>query len=261
MPLLNDILKNKKEEIAGKKIDIPVSMLEKQPRLEKRSFKEALSEKGLSIIAEMKRMSPSAGLLRDSFHPESIARMYEKNGAQAISVLTDEKYFGGQNEHLIKAKTSVTLPFLRKDFIIDDYQIHEAFFIGADAILLIVRILSFSRLHDYLALARALNLDCLVEVHSAFEMEIALKAEANIIGINNRNLDSLKIDLKTSLALRPMIPNNCVTVSESGIRTSEDVKRMTDAGFDAILVGEALMSSSDSGSTLQRFLTRGEDKG
>jgi len=256
MSILEDILKNKKEEVEKRKREVPVSSLQIQSRSRKNCFKEALLKKGLSIIAEMKKKSPSAGIFKGSFNPQSRARLYQTNGARAISILTDKKFFGGTNDHLKEVRRCVNLPLLRKDFIIDEYQIHETAAIGANAILLIVRILEKSHLKELMRMAKSHNLDCLVEVHSAFEMETALKVGADIIGIHNRNLDTLEIDLNTSLTLRPLIPHNCLAISESGIRNVDHVKCMVNVGFDAILVGEALMKSNDSGVTLEQLLSR-----
>jgi indole-3-glycerol phosphate synthase len=206
------------------------------------------------VIAEIKRCSPSRGPLREDLAVGSVAHSYEHNGAAALSVLTEQRFFGGTEADLRLARQSTDLPVLRKDFTIDEYQIREARQIGADAILLIVRILSDAQLRDYLRLAAELNLAALVEVHDHQELERAAACEAAIIGVNNRDLDTLAVSLAPALALRAEIPSGCVAVAESGIHARDDVRRLTDVGYDALLVGEILMRARDPGRKLAELL-------
>src|SRR4051812_20115627 len=208
-----------------------------------RGFQAALkSETGrLAIIAEVKKASPSAGVISESFDPVEIALGYERHGASAISVLTDEKFFQGALEHLTGVRKAVRQPILRKDFVLDEIQITEAAAAGADAILLIVAALDQSRLVDLLGAAAKYQLDVLVEVHSLEEMERALETDAAIIGINNRDLTTFHVDLAVTERLSEEAPNDVVLVSESGIRTTEDVARVRGCGVNAVLIGEASM--------------------
>ncbi|HHT9130844.1 MAG TPA: indole-3-glycerol phosphate synthase TrpC, partial [Candidatus Brocadiaceae bacterium] len=206
------------------------------------------------IIAEIKKASPSLGVIRTDFNHVEIARLYESSGAAAISVLTDEKFFQGKLSYLTDVKKSVSLPILRKDFIIDPYQIYEARSAGADAILLIAALLSKEEIQRFLELARELGMDCLVEVHSELELEKVLQTSANIIGINNRDLATFKIDLETTLLLKPMIPSGKIVVSESGIKSREDIVKLIKKGVDAVLVGETLMKSTNISTKLHELL-------
>ncbi len=220
-----------------------------------RDFGGALiKDKDISLIAEVKRASPSKGVFREDFDPEEIARIYEENGATAISVLTDEKYFGGRPEHIGMIKSVSNLPALRKDFIVDEYQIYEARILEADAILLIAAILSDPQLRNYSGLAERLEMSALVEVHTEEELNRALDAGARIIGINNRDLRVFTTDLKITFDLIDKIPEDRTVVSESGINTREDVLRLKDAGADAILVGEALIRERDIGKKVRELL-------
>ena len=199
----------------------------------------------LALIAEVKRASPSAGLIAADFDPAAIASRYQAAGADAISVLTDEPFFQGHLDHLLAVRRAVDLPVLRKDFVLDEVQIYEAAVAGADAILLIVAALSqdeLIRLHD---VATACQLDALVEVHTLAELDRALDTDARIIGINNRDLTTFKVDLAVTETLSEQVPPGVLLVSESGIRTAEDSRRLRACGADAILVGEALMRSDD----------------
>jgi indole-3-glycerol phosphate synthase len=210
-----------------------------------RPFAAALRKDGLTVIAEVKRASPSMGIIRDPFDPAALARAYETGGAGALSVLTEGKYFLGSLDHLRRVKEAVRLPVLRKDFIIDEYQIFESRSAGADAVLLIAELLDIQCLRDYLAVAKSLALDCLVESHGRRELEKALAAGAQIVGVNNRDLKTLHVDLKTSLELLPLVPGDRIRVSESGIRTPADAARVRAAGADALLVGETLLRGGD----------------
>ena len=213
-----------------------------------RSLARALDRSGdptsLRLIAEVKRASPSAGLIATGpFDPAEIALRYEAAGADAVSVLTDEPFFQGHLDHLRAVRAAVDLPVLRKDFVIDEVQIHEAGAMGADAVLLIVAALTPERLRHLLETARACQLDALVEVHSLPELDVALEADAEIIGINNRDLRTFTVDLGTTERLAEEVPSGILLISESGIRTAADSRRARDAGADAVLVGEALMRS------------------
>lgn len=212
------------------------------------------SRPSIALIAEIKKASPSKGLIRADFDPVEIAETYEAAGASAISVLTDEKYFQGRLEYLKAVHDAVNLPLLRKDFIVDEYQVHEARAACADAILLIVAALQKDELAKLMFLASDLGMSSLVEVHTADELETALEVGAKIIGINNRDLRTFEVKLETTLDLAPRIPDDRVLVSESGIRTRADVERLMSAGVDAILVGEALMREQDPGAKVRELL-------
>jgi indole-3-glycerol phosphate synthase len=212
------------------------------------------------VIAEIKRRSPSRGLLRADFDPFSIAGGYARAGAAAISVLTEEDFFGGSLEHLEAARRA-KLPVLRKDFIFDEYQLYESAAAGADAVLLVVAILSDQRLRRLLELADELKLDCLVEVHTAREMGRALDAGARLIGINNRDLVTLSVDLGTSFRLAPLAPRGATLVSESGIKSGRDIRALKAAGFRAFLIGEHLMLSEDPGGELARLIREADGEG
>ncbi len=212
-----------------------------------RSFADALraDPTRLAMIAEVKRASPSAGTIAADFDPLTIARGYEKAGASALSILTDEKYFQGRLEYLSLIRSQVDIPCLRKDFIIHEAQIYEAVVAGADAILLIVAALDQPTLEHLLEVAHTYQLDALVEVHDLAELERALATDARIIGVNNRNLKSFTVDLATTEALAEEVPDDILLVAESGIKTPADAERLAEAGADALLVGETLMRSTN----------------
>ena len=248
MTILDEICKHKLAEVAENKKRISVEELKNNVKKSQasRRFGSALkSNVNITIIAEIKKASPSLGVIRENFNPVEIAHLYEANGASAISVLTDEKFFQGSLSYLTAVKKSVNLPVLRKDFIIDPYQIYEARFAGADAILLIAAILSKEEIQHYLELAKELCMDCLVEVHSESELKMVLQTDANIIGINNRDLATFKTDMETTFRLRPMIPVGKIVVSESGIKTRADIEKLMRNGINSVLVGETLMESDD----------------
>jgi indole-3-glycerol phosphate synthase len=209
----------------------------------------------VSLIAELKKASPSHGLIRQDFDPAAIAAAYERGGARALSVLTDEAFFQGHQDFLALARQASGLPMLRKDFIISDYQVYESRALRADAVLLIAAILAPSQLEDYLGLAGDLGLCALVEVHTASEAILAPAVGARLVGINNRDLQSLKTDLDTTFKLLALIPAGVTVVSESGIRTHEQVLRLAAAGVDAVLVGEALMEQDDLAAAVRLLLT------
>jgi len=224
-----------------------------------RPFSEALVRPGLSVIAEFKRRSPSAGEISDSAIVADQVGAYERGGAAALSVLTDEFHFGGTLEDLRSARAACSLPILRKDFIVDPYQLLEAAVNGADAVLLIVRVLDDAELGEMYEAARGLDLDCLVEVHDGEELERALQLDAEVIGINNRNLDQGSVDVSTTYELMPDVPAGKTVVAESGISTRAELEELERVGVDAVLIGSALMSAADP-EALTRELT-GVDEG
>jgi indole-3-glycerol phosphate synthase len=231
-------------------------------RVERRDFARALpgegtSGGGLSVIAELKRASPNRGLLCPDYRPQAIAEAYAAAGAAALSVLTEPRYFKGSLEDLQQARGAVSLPVLRKDFILDDYQVYESAAVGADAVLLIVAALGDQELRNLIQLCEGLRLAALVEVHDEEELDRAVAAGARIIGVNNRNLRTMEVKVETSFRLKEKIPAGCLSVSESGIRTAEDVRKLAAAGFDAVLIGERLMTAPDPGRALAELLGHG----
>lgn len=206
-----------------------------------------------AIIAEIKKASPSKGVIREHFVPEEIARQYEQAGASCLSVLTDHDFFQGHEDYLKTARAACSLPVLRKDFMVDPYQIYEARMIGADCILLIVSALSDGQLQDFNGLARELGMDVLVEVHGAEELERALPLEGALLGINNRNLHTFEVSLNNTFELLPAIPEDRVVITESGIHTTDNVKAMFDKNINAFLIGEAFMRQDDPGNGLKQL--------
>lgn len=215
-----------------------------------RDFAAALRGERLSVIAEVKKASPSKGLICADFHPVEIAKAYEANGANALSVLTEEHYFQGSSDYLRAIRTEVNLPILRKDFIIEPYQIYEARAMGADAILLIAALLDTKTLREFASIAHGLGLHCLTEVHNEEELASALTAQSDLIGINNRNLKTFTVDLAVTQRLAQMVPEELTLVSESGIRSNADMKAVRRYGADAVLIGETLMRSGDIAASL-----------
>lgn len=259
MSILRDIINNKRIEIEqAKRKSIFRNQTNDGPK-PKRDFRKAILMNDLTVIAELKRRSPSSGTIKTDFDPTTMAGMYESAGAGAISVLTDEKFFGGRGDDIRIVKDTVSLPVLRKDFIIDEYQIVESKYMGADAILLIARILNRNTLSAFISMAKASGLDCLVETHSREEIDAALAGGAAIIGINNRDLDTLEIDLNKSLDLRKYIPAGIAAISESGLKDRTDIQLMRTAGFDAVLVGTALASADDTAVRLKELTGRGNE--
>jgi len=219
------------------------------------SFKKNISRPHhMNLIAELKKASPSKGILRGDFNPVKIATTYQANGASAISVLTDERFFEGKLEYIEKVKTNVSIPVLRKDFIIDEYQIYESVKAGADAILLIAELLSQDELKYFYELATSLGLDCLMEVHNEEDVDKALASGAAIIGINNRDLHTFRVDLSTTQKLIRLIPKNKMVVSESGIRSYEDVMFLRSIGVHAVLIGEAFMEADDIAAKMREIM-------
>jgi indole-3-glycerol phosphate synthase len=249
--ILDEIVRAKRQELAQLKEQVPLSELEGRAavQLTPLNLSGGLLGRDMRLIAEVKKASPSRGLLCPDFDPVRLAGTYANNGASAVSVLTDPR-FQGEPDHLTQIKqsgVSQRLPVIRKDFIFDPYQVCEARAIGADAILLIVAILSPQEIRDLLSLALKFWMQCLVEVHDRAELQIALDAGAEIIGINNRDLRTFKTDLKVTEQLAPLVPRGKVIVSESGISDPEDLRRLSEMGVNAVLVGEALVTAPDVG--------------
>ncbi len=218
-------------------------------------FKKAISRKGqINLIAEIKKASPSAGLIREDFNAVKIAGIYVKNKAAAISVLTEDKYFLGKFAYLAQVSADCKVPVLMKDFIVHEYQIYEGLFYGASAVLLIVAMLPDKQLKELMKLAHSLGLDCLVEAHDEAEIERAVLAKAEIIGVNNRNLQDLKVDVNNCLELVPRIPKGIVIVAESGLKTHEDIQRVEAVGAHAVLIGETFMRSPDIASKIKEIM-------
>lgn len=249
MSILETILAHKHKEVAEAQTHTPLSVLEKQlsdaPPV--RPFRRALnrSDGYIAVIAEVKKASPSKGVLREVFEPVQIAQAYAEGGASAISVLTDQRFFQGHLDYLTAVRHQVTIPTLRKDFILSRYQILEARVAGADAVLLIVAALSSDQLKDLLTFTYELGMDALVEVHTEDEARLATEAGATLIGINNRDLTTFHTTLEVTERIAPLIPPGGIIVSESGIEGTEDVERVARAGVHAVLVGESLMRSED----------------
>jgi indole-3-glycerol phosphate synthase len=218
-----------------------------------RGFETALLSAGFGLIAEVKKASPSAGVIAAEFDPVKIAQRYASAGVQCISVLTDERFFQGHLEHLRQIRLQVMQPLLRKDFTVHAVQIYQAIWAGADAVLLIVAALSERELVDLLQVGRQTGIDVLVEVHDRSELDRALQAGATFVGINNRNLTTFEVDLRTTEALAPLIPEECTLVSESGIRTLDDLRRVAESGVDAVLIGESLMRAADPERTIREL--------
>jgi indole-3-glycerol phosphate synthase len=260
MPVANvlaEIVVHKQGEIADAKKARPVESL--RERLAQappvRDFNRALRTRtGIQLIAEVKKASPSAGLIREDFDPVAIAQTYERHGAACISVLTDEHYFQGHLRYLEAVRQSVSIPVLRKDFILDTYQVLEARVAGADCVLLIAECLEDCRLRELYFYAAELGMESLIEIYEPENLERVLKLEPNLIGVNNRNLRTFVTDLEHSLRLRRQIPVDCLLVSESGIKTRADVLRLEQAGVQAMLVGETLMRTPDIGRKVDELL-------
>ena len=256
--ILDDIVANKIPEVEKRKRELPLEELKKQ--LQEQSspldFISALRGDRIKLIAEVKKASPSKGVICEDFNPVDIAQTYASNGAAAISVLTDDKYFMGSLEYLrnIRKALDTPVPLLRKDFILDEYQVYEARAAGADAILLIVAILEPEKLSELLELSHRLGMKCLVETHNENECKVAIDSGARIIGINNRDLKTFTVDLETTGKLRHLIPSDRIVVSESGIKSRNDIERLKGWDVDAVLIGESLMASTDIAAAMREFL-------
>ncbi|HEY1238512.1 MAG TPA: indole-3-glycerol phosphate synthase TrpC [Solirubrobacterales bacterium] len=260
MAMIEELVEAARAGVERRRADLPLEELERRlgERPEQRPFGEALTRPGLSLIAEFKRRSPSAGEIRDGAAPADIARAYESGGAAALSVLTDEAHFGGSLTDLTEARGACELPVLQKDFVVDRYQLYEAAVAGADAILLIVAALEGEDLGTLHSEARELDLDCLVEVHKESELETALTVDADVIGINNRNLDDMSVDIQTTFELITDVPAGKTVVSESGIADRSTLEELERVGVDAVLIGEALMRADDPAAKV-RELTADEE--
>jgi indole-3-glycerol phosphate synthase len=257
--ILQQIIAKSLPELESKKCSLPITemerlALEQPPPLD---FTSALRGDGVRLIAEVKKASPSRGVIRSDFAPVQIAQTYAANGAAAISVVTEANYFQGSIEHLNDIKRALGkngLPLLRKDFLYDPYQIYQSRAWGADAVLLIVAILTAEKLQELLAISHELGMSCLVEVHNKTEVETALKSNARIIGINNRDLNTFNVDFNTTKRLRPLIPADHTVVSESGIKGRDDIEKLRKLGVNAVLIGEALMSATDIAARMKELL-------
>jgi indole-3-glycerol phosphate synthase len=252
--IVDEIVGSTKKLVAERKSEVPIGKLASIAGKQSppRNFTAALDGSDIKLIAEVKRASPSKGLLAPNMNAAALAGIYERCGAAAVSVLTEPEYFRGSLADLESVRAAVGLPVLRKDFILDPYQVYEARAHGADAVLLIVAILSAGELWSLLEIVHSLGMAALVEVHDREELEQALAVDPEIIGINNRRLADFSVSLETTMQLRPLVPG--LVVSESGIHTRDDVVKLKDAGVDAILVGEALVSSADPAGKIRELL-------
>jgi indole-3-glycerol phosphate synthase len=261
--ILDDIVSARRLTLAETRLAVPLERVQQmaEVREDRRDFAAALTSEGglgavpgLRVIAELKRASPSRGLLRKNYRRRDIARGYARAGADALSVLTEERHFLGSLQDLAVARQAVEIPVLRKDFILESYQVYESVAAGADALLLIVAALPDQDLRTLLDLCKQLRIAALVEVHTEAELDRAIASGAQIIGVNNRNLKTLEVNLETSFQLRAKMPRACVAVSESGIKTSADLRRISEAGFNAVLIGERLMTQPNPGAALSQLL-------
>ncbi|RFA31228.1 indole-3-glycerol-phosphate synthase [Alkalilimnicola ehrlichii] len=259
--VLKKILRRKAEEVGERSLAIDYKTLQARvadlppPRGFVAQLQRHIAAGRAGVIAEIKRASPSKGLIREHYDPAAIARTYEAAGASCLSVLTDRDFFQGSDEHLQVAREACSLPVLRKDFVIDPYQIYEARLLGADCVLLIVAALGDPLLRELYEIARSLQLDVLVEVHDAEEMARALALNPPMVGVNNRNLRTFDTDIKTTLALRGQVPAGVTLITESGIHTREEVELMTENGIHGFLIGESFMRSSDPGEKLRELFS------
>jgi len=255
--MLDKIIAQKRQEIEQRKKTATLTYLQERIARQKPSLDIALNLKGdhIRLIAEVKQASPSRGMLIPNFNPIELAQTYAEGGAAAISVLTEENYFMGSIEHLAAIREVFELPLLRKDFIFDPYQVYESRAYGADALLLIAAVLNQEQLKELVSLSHSLKLRCLVEVHNKGEVERAVLSEAEIIGINNRDLDTFSIDINMTRRLRPLIPQERIVVSESGIKNKRDIEKLGKWGVDAVLVGEALVTAGDVRAKMKSLLS------
>lgn len=243
--VLDEIVRHKKKEVEEKKRIKPVEELINEIKGGySGNFKKALQKEGISIIGEIKKASPSKGIIKDEFDPVKIVKVYEKVDIDAISVLTEKEFFKGDDNYIREVKKVSSKPILRKDFIVDEYQIYESKILGADAVLLIVSVLG-DKLRDFYNLSKSVGLDALVEVHDGQQLAIALEAECDIIGVNNRDLKTFNVDINTTKSLIKYIPQSTIIVSESGIKLPEDVRYLASLGVDAVLIGETFMKIID----------------
>ncbi|MFT8314962.1 MAG: indole-3-glycerol phosphate synthase TrpC [Clostridium sp.] len=258
--ILDDIVAYKTKQIEEEKRELPLKEFENKVQdIVTRDFKAALNKPGINIISEIKKASPSKGIIKPDFDPVAIAKVYEQISIDAISVLTEKKFFMGSDEYIAQVKGVTSKPVLRKDFIVDEYQIFQAKNIGADAILLIVAVLG-KKLKSFYKLAKELGLNCLIEVHSREELEIALDAEGEIIGVNNRDLRDFTVDLKTTEKFMKYIPKETIIVSESGIKTPEDILYLKSIGVNAVLIGETFMRNIEDVQAVEDFILKAKGK-
>lgn len=257
--ILDEIMAHHRENLPKVMADVPFADLRAMASVAAppRDFEAAVRAPGVSLIAECKKASPSKGLLVPNYDPVRLAKLYEKAGAKAISVLTDARHFQGTLAHLRDVREAVRLPVLRKDFLFHPYQLYEARVAGADAVLLIAAVLSDTEMRELLALARKLSMAALVEVHDEAELARVLPLRPGIIGVNNRNLQTFEIDFGNTARLRALIPPEITVVGESGLKTPDDVAAMKEAGVDAVLVGETLVRSKDIVGTARAFVAAG----
>lgn len=257
MMILDEIARRTRVRVEEKKEKLPLLELKRRAEGRKNNlpfaFEKTLRQEGLSFICEVKKASPSKGVIAEEFPYVEIAKEYEAAGASAISCLTEPYYFLGKDEYLTEIKAQVSIPVLRKDFTVDPYQIYEASAIGADAVLLICALLSKQELTAYRELADSLGLSCLVEAHDEMEVERALQAGARIVGVNNRDLHTFQVDVQNSVRLRARIPDGVLFVSESGMQSPENIRILRENRTDAVLIGEALMRSKNKKAELQRL--------
>lgn len=264
MNILKEIAEKRKVHIDKKKVQMPLEVVQKQAEqmalreLEQNKsfrfpFKEALSREGINFICEVKKASPSKGVIAEDFPYIDIAKEYEEAGAAAISVLTEPDYFLGRDTYLKEIAETVRIPVLRKDFVVDTYQIYEAKILGASAVLLICTLLDDDTLKAYIDIARGLGLSALVEAHDEEEVLRAVNAGADIIGVNNRDLKTFNVNISNSVSLRALVPSNITFVSESGIKTVDDIKKLRDNGTNAVLIGETLMRTKDKSKALKEL--------
>jgi indole-3-glycerol phosphate synthase len=259
---LAKIVADKRQHVAGRQSQRSLRVVENlardtdSPRGFAKALKAAITAGRYGLIAEIKKASPSKGLIREDFDPPALARAYERGGATCLSILTDGPYFQGKDAFLTQARTAVKLPVLRKDFMIDPYQVPESRALGADCILLIMACLDDALAADLAGLAHKWGMDVLVEVHDAAELERALKVDADLIGVNNRNLKTLAVDLATTEQLAPMVPKDRVLVAESGLGSPADLARMAKVGAQACLIGESFMRQPDVEAAVRRMLVR-----
>ncbi len=256
--ILTEILKAKRIEVEERKISFPEKKIREEiPKKQAgRDFKLAVSKgQKINLIAELKKSSPSKGILRQDFEPQDIAKVFENNGAAALSIVTEEKFFQGKLDYIKKAKEVTSLPVLRKDFIIDAYQLYESLYFGADAVLLIADILSEKELKDFVRISESLNIEPLVEVHTKESLDKTLSINSvRIIGINNRDLHNFRVDINTTVRLKNLIPQEKTVVSESGISSYQDVMYLKSIGINAVLIGEAFMSAEDIGVKIKEVM-------
>ena len=253
--ILDEIVAHKRTEVAARRAELPLANVRRaaESAPSRRAFAKAIATRNPAVIAEIKRASPSEGVIRADFDPAAIAKSYERAGAACLSVLADERYFMGHDVHLAEARDAAELPVLRKDFIVDPYQVYESRALGADCLLLIVAALDNARLAALARLGREIGLDVLLEVHNDEELEAALDLDPVLVGVNNRDLSTFATSLDTTINLLAAIPDDITVVAESVIHTPADVQRLRDAGVHAFLVGTAFMRQRDPGQALKRL--------